>query len=79
MAAERDPGQVDPVVFIVPDLHKEARGVAPAVVGLASELARQGATILVHTLEPTPQPHPRLAAEVDLHLYRRSRLLWRLG
>ena len=79
MAVDLDFGPTGPVAFVVPDLHKEASGVAPAVVELASELARQGTAISLHTLEPTPQPHPGLAPGVDLHVYARSRLLWRLG
>lgn len=70
---------VSPIVHVVPDLHKEASGVAPAVIELTSELARQGVKIALHTLAPTPQPLPGLAPEVALHVYRRSQFMPRLG
>lgn len=79
MGAKRDSKSLGLVAFVVPDLHKEASGVAPAVIELASELANQGASLSIHTLEPTPRSLPGLASQVDLRVYPRSRLLWRLG
>ena len=66
-------------LHVVPDLHKEASGVAPAVIELTSALAERGLHVSLHTLEPTPPRPGRLSPRVDLRVYPRGRLFWRLG
>lgn len=67
------------VSLVVPDLHKESSGITPALVNFANAIHNAGAMTALYTLSPTPDPLPSLDHHIPLQVFRRSRLLPRLG